>query len=209
MKRSLFTLIELLVVIAIIAILAAMLLPSLNQSRNKAKAISCISNLKQLGLATSMYSTDYRFMPSAVVPWNGGWATNMEMMSRLDYVKLGNLLLCPGYTPFSYDLTFEWAPYYIYGQIYYGNDYRWDYVDPVKPHHTLKPSMYPHYADSIIMDELKQVWRIPASSDNTCKIRLNHSKRANAWFVDGHVGSVSSTELSNDLWFINSQIHVE
>ena len=54
-----FTLVELLIVIAIIAILAAMLLPALNQARERARGISCISQLKQLTTGFMMYSQDY------------------------------------------------------------------------------------------------------------------------------------------------------
>jgi prepilin-type N-terminal cleavage/methylation domain-containing protein/prepilin-type processing-associated H-X9-DG protein len=58
-RRPGFTLIELLVVIAIIAILAAILFPVFAQAREKARQSSCLSNMKQLGLAFMMYAQDY------------------------------------------------------------------------------------------------------------------------------------------------------
>lgn len=101
-RRESFTLIELLVVIAIIAILAAMLMPALQQARERGRSSTCTSNLKQIATANMSYSTDYEgYIPTnGTVLWNNtgaghwSWAQNL---SKLRYLpdKYESVAGCP------------------------------------------------------------------------------------------------------------------
>ena len=82
MRRG-FTLIELLIVLAIIAILSAILLPVLSRVRSQARRTVCISQLKQIGLATSMYRQDFDEIPP-----------NLSALSPV-YLNDSRLFLCP------------------------------------------------------------------------------------------------------------------
>ncbi len=106
-KRNGFTLIELLVVIAIISILAAILFPVFARVREKARATSCLSNLKQFGLAIEQYKQDYdgKF-PSA--RWAGGAGRWYD--HYLDaYVKNKQIQICPSNPNWYIGYSYNWA----------------------------------------------------------------------------------------------------
>lgn len=199
-KASGFTLIELLVVIAIIAILAAILFPVFAQAREKARSISCLSNLKQAGLGWMMYTQDYDETTPLQKYAPGPWYQIIQ-----PYIKSWQVMTCPDNNDLGCNDSYNPQSPKCMG---YGYNDGWisdtgmgitntQYVDPVtkKKSRTGKPLVaitspsqcvafgdsYDHPGYSIAMDNI-----LSGLPDGYGSKSLRHMQAFNYVFADGH-----------------------
>lgn len=215
-RKSVFTLVELIVVITIIAILAGMLLPVLNQAREKARGIACLSSMKQLVLARQKYADDNEsFMPGTVGgtnPFGGGTGTYWhEFLSYNKYIPT-SILCCPQVTPTKYMGHNKRA--FAYGGIdtkAADGDVGGSFV--FKGQHTYisqkkvkEMSSYLLVGDTVTFNttyttsfggrpvQFSQL-RLTGSTVPDGLPHMRHSNRCNFGFMDGHATSISGIEM--------------
>jgi prepilin-type N-terminal cleavage/methylation domain-containing protein/prepilin-type processing-associated H-X9-DG protein len=197
MRRG-FTLIELLVVIAIIAILAAILFPVFAKAREKARQTSCLSNLKQMGLAVLSYAQDYderliraNNAPCTYLLPNGtvSLSTNMLWMYQVvPYMKNWQIFNCPS----SSERLSETAYDSTLGYGFHGTASPWNLAG-----RSLGELNVP--AETIVLADCNYYltdWDTAATSDNGYPPLAIHNEGANCTFADGHAKWYRNSSLA-------------
>ena len=202
-RRKNFTLIELLVVIAIIAILAAMLLPALNRSRDVAKAIKCLSNQKQIGIAVAMYidnSDQFYYCPNVTTSSESGDASGNVMWT----VRLKKDGLIPSYNLFycstteqTNDINRSYGSFYINAGATYPNYPAISMKDQryAKAGFTKVALIGCSWSVALQKTFFRMSFGSDITSENYGRPYLTHNGKTNLLFADGHATAVSLSEL--------------